>query len=310
MRYSASLILIALAVADTLVLWVSLPEHFFIEMWDIYFEGGKVGCSLYRFLNVAVVTNAIYLLVLFTVFRVVAVCWVHKASLYCSPKRAYIAIATVAFLSCLRAVEALVISKFYTSASESGEFGENECAIHEKYLEYEIKHQSILALFLSSIIPFSIILFSNVFYAVRIKQLQMRSDPEGNSPYAPPHSHVLTAFFFSISLLFLFSTTPRIITNIIQRRMDESKYTEEYLYKFYFVETCTKLLSYLNNVGNFWCYYVSGARFRSEFVAMFKRGGGDTGGDSPSNTLYLSTAASTANIVASPGGGRAPADPT
>ena len=44
----------------------------------------------------------------------------------------------------------------------------------------------------------------------------------------------------------------------------------EYEARFYLLETVTRLLTFVNNVANFFCYCFSGKRFKSELVAMVK----------------------------------------
>ena len=74
MKSSSSIILIALAVADTLVLWIRLPDHFLIELSDISIpEASAILCHSYMFLNGSTVMAANWLIIVFTVFRLISV---------------------------------------------------------------------------------------------------------------------------------------------------------------------------------------------------------------------------------------------
>ena len=80
----------------------------------------------------------------------------------------------------------------------------------------------------------------------------------------------MTAMLISISVLFLVTQTPYIITNLIERRLNYDDITPEHVAGFYLLETFTRLLKFVNNVANFFCYCISGKRFKSELVAMVK----------------------------------------
>ena len=83
-------------------------------------------------------------------------------------------------------------------------------------------------------------------------------------------SQSMTAMLISISVLFLVTQTPFVITNYIDKRLDYSILSSEYEYGFYLLETFTRLLKFVNNVANFFCYCISGKRFKSELVVMVK----------------------------------------
>ena len=83
-------------------------------------------------------------------------------------------------------------------------------------------------------------------------------------------SQSVTAMLISISLLFLITQTPFLITNYIGTRLDYDTLSLEYQYGYYLLETFTRLLKFVNNVANFFCYCISGKRFKAELVAMMK----------------------------------------
>ena len=80
----------------------------------------------------------------------------------------------------------------------------------------------------------------------------------------------MTAMLISISVLFLLTQTPFIITNLIERRMNYDDYSPEYAAGFYLLESAFRLFLYLNHAANFFCYCISGKRFKSELIAMVK----------------------------------------
>ncbi len=90
MKSSSSILLIALAVADTLVLWVGLPEHFIAELYGINLATlTKYSCGFYYSFHDTFKHAAVWFLVNFTIFRAISTCVPHKAYILCSKKRAY-----------------------------------------------------------------------------------------------------------------------------------------------------------------------------------------------------------------------------
>ena len=57
---------------------------------------------------------------------------------------------------------------------------------------------------------------------------------------------------------------------MIENRINYDKYSQEYIHGFYVVETTFRVLQFVNNVANFFCYCISGRRFRTELVVMVK----------------------------------------
>ena len=83
-------------------------------------------------------------------------------------------------------------------------------------------------------------------------------------------SQSMTAMLISITVLYLVTQTPFIISNYLWKRLDFEAISQEYEYGFYLFATCTRLLKFLNNLANFFYYCISGKRFKSELVAMVK----------------------------------------
>ena len=81
----------------------------------------------------------------------------------------------------------------------------------------------------------------------------------------------------SISILFLITQAPHIITTIIGNKTNFDNGSIEFEAGYYLLETVTKLLTYVNNVSNFFCYCISGKQFRHEVISMLRCGRGKFG---------------------------------
>ena len=99
MRTGSSVILIALAVFDNLALLLGLPDHLLEFVFDVSIdEWSEFACKTYGYVRAIVDYVAGYLVVVFTIFRVISVYLPHKNNIYCTRRRAYFAVmATVVY---------------------------------------------------------------------------------------------------------------------------------------------------------------------------------------------------------------------
>ena len=74
----------------------------------------------------------------------------------------------------------------------------------------------------------------------------------------------------SISLLYLVSQSPVIISTHIESNMNYENFSPELIARLWIMEMAFQLLGYVNNVANFFCYCISGSKFREEFVEMLR----------------------------------------
>ena len=81
-------------------------------------------------------------------------------------------------------------------------------------------------------------------------------------------SQSLTAMLISISVLFLVTQVPAFIILILRRILTIEKFNKVNLYRFLVIDTIFRLVKWTNHAVNFFCYCVSGKRFREELVAM------------------------------------------
>ena len=104
----SSVILSALAVADTLTLLIGPTGLYIYKGYGIDIEKQFLFiCKTSRYFKSVFSYGANWLVIIFTIFRVIAVYWPHKANIYCTRKRAYITV----LLTC--AVSAVVNLDFY-----------------------------------------------------------------------------------------------------------------------------------------------------------------------------------------------------
>ncbi len=267
MKSSSSVILIALAVADSLVLCISLPDHYFDAVHGYYLMGTSWSCVFYPFVRNVSANTAIWLILDFTVFRVISICLPHKANVYCTKRRAYFSVGVIISMAVAYSIPRLFLWQSTPEYRGDGVLLYYGCVPKDKHLKFYDDYSDLVALFLTSLIPFAIIIVSNLIIIHKIVQAkrQRQSMQTGSST---ADSQSLTAMLISISILFLVSTMPFLITNIIEGQLNYDAISDENVFTFYIIETVTKLLTYVNNVANFFCYCISGQRFRTEFINM------------------------------------------
>ena len=83
-------------------------------------------------------------------------------------------------------------------------------------------------------------------------------------------SQSMTAMLISISILFFITKTPAVFTSILRNSLRNQQRSVEYIMRFNVVDSVCRLLRWLNNVLNFFCYCISGTRFREELMLMLK----------------------------------------
>ena len=81
-------------------------------------------------------------------------------------------------------------------------------------------------------------------------------------------SQSLTAMLISISVLFLVTQVPTFAIIILKRNLRSEGHSEEYIYRFLIIDSVFRLLKWTNHAVNFFCYCVSGKRFREELFSM------------------------------------------
>ena len=260
----------ALAVADSSVLLVDLVDDFAYNGFGIWIEiQHKILCKSLRYIMLIVNYTAIYYLVIFTIFRLISVYLPHKNNIYCTRKRAFIAIFVTFISTCLISLEYVNI-QFIPIHDENSNIIEMSCWFVGKWEEIMANnYEQYKSLFLRIIIPFSVLIIGNSMIIYKIRKSNVsRQEMTQTANQSTDDSQSLTAMLISISVLFLVTQTPYIITNYIEKHLNYDELSLEYEAGYYLLQTFTRLLKYVNNVANFFCYCISGKTFKSELDAM------------------------------------------
>ena len=272
MRTGSSVILIALAVFDNLALLLGLPDHFLVGGYGIYVDvWSKFACKTYGYVRAVVDYVGGYLVVVFTIFRVISVYFPHKNSIYCTRRRAYIAVmATVGVISVIHLD--YVINVQYHPVYEGNIFLDMVCWYVGTGLKIFVEYYQYFLMCIRSVIPFSILIIGNSMIIIKMNKLKAKRKAmtATTSKGSVDDSESMTSMLISISILFLITQTPYLITNHIVFGLNVDDYSEDYMAKFYLLELGCRFLTFINNVANFFCYCISGKKFKSELGTMVK----------------------------------------
>ena len=259
--------------ADTLVLWIGLPDHFLLETFNIDLRYTSVSCKLYPFLNTSAGTIANWLIIVFTIFRVISVYVPHKANMYCSKMRANLAIILTVIVIVAYETHYFIGFKL-NNVSDEVEGNYTNCYAPTEHLVFYDNYQSWIALIMVSLAPFAVLIIGNMLIIHKLRKANLFRQTM-NSTASSNDSNSMMAMLISISILFLVSQTPFIITTLIEYKLNYNDYSAEFRDGYFLLEAVTKLLTYVNNVANFFCYSISGKQFRQELISMFKFGRGN-----------------------------------
>ena len=261
MRSGSSAILMALAVADTLTLAVGPTGIYLKQIYNITVSDYFLICKLQRYVKSVFGYYANWLLIVFTIFRVIAVYLPHKVNVYCTRKRAFIAVASTLSASCVVNLDSIIHIQYVIRNNRK------RCWFTGSRDIYYTVYSQWVMLTIMSIIPFFVLVTSNILIIYKVliysfRRKRMSTDIKSND------SQSLTAMLISISVLFLVTQVPTFAIIILKRNLRSEGHSEEYIYRFLIIDSVFRLLKWTNHAVNFFCYCISGKRFREELVSM------------------------------------------
>ena len=260
MRSGSSVILMALAVADTLTLAVGPTGLYLQKIHNIDLNDYLLTCKLQRYVKSVFGYYANWLIIVFTVFRVIAVYLPHKANIYCTRRRAFIAVSVTFAVSFLINLDSLINIEHFPKTNRK------KCWFTGSRDIYYTVYSQWVMLVTMSLLPFVVLVTGNIIIVHKI--LLYSTHRRNMSNDTKSDSQSMTAMLISISVLFLVTQVPAFIILILRRILIIEQFDKGYLYRFLIIDTILRLFKWSYHAVNFFCYCVSGKRFREELVAM------------------------------------------
>ena len=261
LRSGSSVILTALAVADTLTLAFGPTVLYLQKIHNIFINDYFLICKLQRYLKSVFSYYANWLVIVLTIFRVIAVYLPHKANVYCTRRKAFIVVVVTFAAFFVVNLDTIIYIQHIT------ENNRRKCWFTgSRYTYYTVYSQWVM-LTIMSVIPFVLLVTSNILIIYKVliysfRRRNMSTEIKSND------SQSMTAMLVGISVLFLVTQVPAVVISIIKRNLSTAKHNKEYLYVFLVIDTIFRLFKWTNHAVNFFCYCISGKRFREELVAM------------------------------------------
>ena len=276
---TTSVYLRSMAVADIGVIITGIIPEWLDFMEIIVFKDiHPATCKLEKFVFYSFGDVSIWILVIFTVDRFIAVCYPLRTKNICVASRAPWFVLGAVLLAAAKNLcvfwtrggiyevqqQWRVIDGTNTSLVNVSVRVDN-CG--RPYRHFELFIRPWIAFTLVSLIPFLVILFCNTFIIrALIKVRRMRSQ---QATFSSRDKTLLQMTFMCLaaSFCFLICITPSIILLIGKPYWKLSR--DNYAYDI--AKTVNNLLMFVNHSINFFLYCMTGKRFRTELVNMIKR---------------------------------------
>ncbi|ELU06163.1 hypothetical protein CAPTEDRAFT_212775 [Capitella teleta] len=248
---STSLYLIALAIVDTLILYLALLDQYSRVKYNFYLRNmSNILCKVGLFGVYFLVHFEAWILVNVTLERFAAVFSPHRVKQLFSKKRVALAIGITGCILLL-----FNMHYWWEAKTING-----TCETRNNFYQSDWLR---IDLALASAIPFIVIFAMNCAIITKIalnsKDLTSAKSSKTNS---------MTAVLVSVSISFLIFTLPITIHMIMYDADAYNNATELEIAHIEIAWVVVNIIYYLNNSVNFFLYCLTGPRFRREFLAL------------------------------------------
>ena len=291
-RSSPSWYIGSLAILDTIMLLVGLLQYWFLFN---FFSSliTKAHCHAMFFVVNFFSNWSVWTILAMTLERFIVVVFPLKAAVLCSVGKTKTVILAISLVSALKNFHYIWTADFVFNSSTKAAL----CAFGLVRRGTWVIAIQWLDTCVSSVLPFLIILGAN-FWIITIinrqrasRKTMTHSDPSNKASSSADTS--ITAMLVTVSLSFVILTCPLFIFRTYFTFVARNT---AYLKAVYHLghHICHKVW-YMNNAVNFYLYCITGRRFRSDLMEMFKSGNG--GGQSKISTSNSMSTSASSNMA-------------
>ncbi|XP_067649769.1 probable G-protein coupled receptor 139 [Haliotis asinina] len=264
-RLATSFLYVAvLSIVDNLAIILKI---IFNQSHQKKFPIDETGCQFLTFFGLTCPAFANWILIIISAERLTAVAFPMKVGLIWSLKKATgIMVGVFLFL-------ALIHSHIFATVTHYESY---TCTVKGAYHQYLIPFWYFTSATIYSFIPaVSIIIFSTLIVLLLrrySKQRRRISVGEPAQTEAQRQERQITIMLVILAVVFVILTIPRCVYVILQLNMcpDERDYMCVERKKFF--DSITTQLADTNHAINFYLYFLSGRKFREEFMKLFRCG--------------------------------------
>lgn len=281
---STSVLLLALAVSDTVFLYTSPLRNWILTNWGTDIRGfSDVGCKLAIFVVYSSYQVSSWYLVVLTIERLLCISIPHKVKLYFNPKKATVIVVIITTIICTQ--NSHLLYGYGNSPLERFQGREHCYVAKENYATFHNYYMQWIHFIIGFMTPCLIIVVGNsvIIYKLRTSMTFNRRSSHKRQSVDQVTSRMakrrksVTVMLVVLNVIFFVSQTPLTIFLVCESflKRDVNHYAcvdfQEYLSRkarFQFTEAVVHNLGYLNASVNFLLYVVSGTKFRQDVMAL------------------------------------------
>ena len=251
--------LVNLAVWDTLLIWLRGVSFILTTI-----KGGTLssaGCKTIVYLQNVAVQNAVWVVVIMTIDRFVAIRFPLKMVRLCTLKRAKITLCGLLVFTLIFNVEYFIIVESYIRLDLPS------CRYVAQYENFANKIWSWIDMAVYAIVPEIAIFTLNVIIITTLRRAR-KSQADLVKVRGKVKKDHLTPMLLTVSIVFFLLTTPKTCLIIIKGYWNFKKTVDSFVL-YHLLNTIFRLLADLNHCINFFLYFVSGPSFRKDLAKLF-----------------------------------------
>ena len=252
-----------LAICDTLVIFTKWL-YMMLGAYNPYQTSWE--CKVISYLSNVAVISSVWLVVLMTVERCIAVIWPLKISGWVTMKRARI---VVSMLYVTMAAFNSVYLIIYTSKPTPRM--KNECSIHERHMPFFKSIWIVIDMVFYAYIPQIFIFILNIVIIIKLAQARKEQAEMRNASKSEQSQGQVTAMLLLVSITFFVLTNPYTIFYLcIRNDVWNYRVSARSFAQYALVNTLLRLLADLNHCINFLLYVATGKKFREDIMQSFR----------------------------------------
>ena len=252
-----------LAICDTLVIFF---KWLYVILSLYHPNQTSWECKVTNYLMNVAVISSVWLVVLMTVERCIAVIWPLKISGWVNMKRARIVV------SILYVIQAAFNSFYLVAVVSKLDFRNRmSCTFHESHMLFYKSVWSVIGMVFYAYIPQILIFILNIVIIIKLAEARKEQAEMRNAPRSEQSQGQITAMLLMVSITFFVLTNPYTIFYLCIRndvwnyRVSARSYAQYAL-----VNTLLRLLADLNHCINFLLYVATGKKFREDIMQSFR----------------------------------------
>ena len=265
----ATVYLLALAVADTGLLWIGAGHWWISTAFKITIRDMDTWLCKFHFFFITYFSMlSAWILVFVTVQRMLIVAFPFKVKVIATRKKAYISLVVLCIALAAYGIYHLIYADLVTVAVVKGR-PIRKCLFKREITEFHVKYYNYIALMATLLFPFLSLLIANIVIIVKVIQAKVKREALVSTQSDDGQVRQMTATLISVSVIFLVLNTPYVVVYYFLPLPDGTNI--KYGIIFAIAGQFGSLLNSLNSAINFLLYCITGPTFRKELRGMLCR---------------------------------------